>query len=215
MSNINIFAQLFIIIFDTYPMRALLINRSNVKKVTKFFNGNREKMDITVKFIEYFGDNIVFAKYYEDSDIDLKIKTYKNDYKYIKILISSNGTFNLGLLDLNGKRIGKATLYSIIKSSKDISKDVRSEISKFLDVIIARKNLIWLLYDSDTGYTFPVNNYIIKDIIINEIHNLNKSSKLQPQPSINVSASYILSYWRKYLKDNNKRPIDVWHQMIF
>lgn len=202
-------------IFDKHLMRAILINKSNVKKISKFFNGDREKMNITEKFIEYFGDNIVFVKYYEDSDIDLKVKTYKNDYKYIKIIISSNNVFNIMLLDLKSRRIGRSNLYSIIRSSADLSRETRSEISRFLDVIIGRKNLIWLLYDSNTGYTFPVNNYIIKDIIMDQIYSLNRSSTLQPEHNIEVPVSYITSYWKNYLKRNNKRSIDVWHQMIF
>ena len=173
---------------------------------------------MVINLFDAFPERISVIKVYRDSDIDLKIRMGNKDYKYIKILTSSDGMFEIMKLPLEERKIGKTSLYDLIHRDMDesnqLSRGTRNEILKYIDFNRNRKKLLYILNDRENNSHYIMKESTIKDIVLHDIEYMYARDSSYRVYNGTVPVKYINDYWTGYLKRRKKTEKDVWKSLI-
>lgn len=202
-------------------MKAEVFKPGNIRKLEKNFKDISD-VDKPVYYtvINLFNNfpRISAIKLYRDSDIDLKIRLGNKDYRYIKILKSQSGMFDIMRLPLDERKIGKNSLYELVRkdlnSSNELSRETRNEILKYIDFNRNRKKLLYILIDSENKNYYIMKETTIKDIVIHDIEYIYTKDSSYKIYNGKISARFIGNYWDSYLKKRKKTEKDVWKALI-
>ena len=203
-------------------MKAEVFKAGNIKKLKKNFNdiNDSEKpvYAMVINLFDAFPERISVIKVYRDSDIDLKIRMGNKDYKYIKILTSSDGMFEIMKLPLEERKIGKTSLYDLIHRDMDegnqLSRGTRNEILKYIDFNRNRKKLLYILNDRENNSHYIMKESTIKDIVLHDIEYMYARDSSYRVYNGTVPVKFINDYWTGYLKRRKKTEKDVWKSLI-
>jgi len=203
-------------------MKAEVFKPGNIKKLKKDFEDIKEcdkpVYYMVISLFETFPERISVIKVYKDSDIDLKIRIGNKDYRYIKILKSKSGMFEIMKLPLDERKIGKNSLYDMIKNDVEsgnvLKKETRNEILKFIDFNRNRKKLLYILNDSENANYYIMKETTIKDIVIHDIEYMYTKNSSFKTYNGTIPVKFIGDYWRSYLKRRKKTEKDVWKSLI-
>ena len=203
-------------------MRAEVFKAGNIKKLKKNYDGiddcNKPVYAMVINLFDAFPDRISVIKVYRDSDIDLKIRMGNKDYRYIKILSSSEGMFEIMKLTLDERKIGKASLYDMIHRDMDVgtqlSRETRNEILKYIDFNRSRKKLLYILNDRENNGYYIMKETTIKEIILRDIEYMYARDSSYRVYNGTVPVKFIKDYWVGYLKRRKKTEKDVWKSLI-
>ncbi|WMT51703.1 MAG: hypothetical protein RE471_02190 [Ferroplasma sp.] len=203
-------------------MKAEVFKAGNIKKLKKNFNdiNDSEKpvYAMVINLFDAFPERISVIKVYRDSDIDLKIRMGNKDYKYIKILTSSDGMFEIMKLPLDERKIGKTSLYDLIHRDMDegnqLSRGTRNEILKYIDFNRNRKKLLYILNDRENNSHYIMKESTIKDIVLHDIEYMYARDSSYRVYNGTVPVKFINDYWTGYLKRRKKTEKDVWKSLI-
>ncbi|MCL4453269.1 hypothetical protein [Ferroplasma sp.] len=203
-------------------MKAEVFKAGNIKKLKKNFNdiNDSEKpvYAMVINLFDAFPERISVIKVYRDSDIDLKIRMGNKDYKYIKILTSSDGMFEIMKLPLEERKIGKTSLYDLIHRDMDegnqLSRGTRNEILKYIDFNRNRKKLLYILNDKENNSHYIMKESTIKDIVLHDIEYMYARDSSYRVYNGTVPVKFINDYWTGYLKRRKKTEKDVWKSLI-
>jgi hypothetical protein len=203
-------------------MKAEVFKASNIKKLKKNFQDindcDRPVYYMVINLFNAFSQRISTIKVYKSSDIDLKIRLGSKDYRYIKILKSKSGMFEIMKLPLNERIIGKSSLYDMIQRDMEVSdqltRETRNEILKYIDFNRNRKNLLYILNDSENENYYIMKETTIKDIIVHDIEYMYAKDSSCKVYNGTIPAKFIRDYWTSYLKRRKKTEQDVWKSLI-
>jgi hypothetical protein len=202
-------------------MKAEVFKPGNIKKLEKAFNDISEfDKPVYYTVINLFNNfrEISAIKVYRGSDIDLKIRLGNNNYRYIKIVKSESGMFEIMSLPLDERKIGKDNLYDMIKrdfdAGNELSRATRNEILKYIDFNRNRKKLLYILIDSENKNYFIMKETTIKDIVIHDIEYMYSRGNSYKIYNGKIPVRFILDYWESYLKKRKKTEKDVWKSLI-
>ena len=203
-------------------MKAEVFKAGNIKKLKKNFNdiNDSEKpvYAMVINLFDAFPERISVIKVYRDSDIDLKIRMGNKDYKYIKILTSSDGMFEIMKLPLEERKIGKTSLYDLTHRDMDegnqLSRGTRNEILKYIDFNRNRKKLLYILNDKENNSHYIMKESTIKDIVLHDIEYMYARDSSYRVYNGTVPVKFINDYWTGYLKRRKKTEKDVWKSLI-
>ena len=203
-------------------MKAEVFKAGNIKKLKKNFNdiNDSEKpvYAMVINLFDAFPERISVIKVYRDSDIDLKIRMGNKDYKYIKILTSSDGMFEIMKLPLDERKIGKSSLYDMIHrdmhEGNQLSRETRNEILKYIDFNRNRKKLLYILNDRENNSHYIMKETTIKDIVLHDIEYMYSRDSSYRIYNGTVPVKFINDYWTGYLKRRKKTEKDVWKSLI-
>ena len=203
-------------------MKAEVFKAGNIKKLKKNFNdiddSEKSVYAMVINLFDAFPERISVIKVYRDSDIDLKIRMGNKDYKYIKILTSSDGMFEIMKLPLEERKIGKTSLYDLIHRDMDesnqLSRGTRNEILKYIDFNRNRKKLLYILNDRENNSHYIMKESTIKDIVLHDIEYMYARDSSYRVYNGTVPVKYINDYWTGYLKRRKKTEKDVWKSLI-
>ena len=203
-------------------MKAEVFKAGNIKKLKKNFNdiNDSEKpvYAMVINLFDAFPERISVIKVYRDSDIDLKIRMGNKDYRYIKILTSSDGMFEIMKLPLDERKIGKSSLYDMIHrdmhEGNQLSRETRNEILKYIDFNRNRKKLLYILNDKENNSHYIMKETTIKDIVLHDIEYMYARDSSYRIYNGTVSVKFINDYWTGYLKRRKKTEKDVWKSLI-
>ncbi len=203
-------------------MKAEVFKAGNIKKLKKNFNdiNDSEKpvYAMVINLFDAFPERISVIKVYRDSDIDLKIRMGNKDYRYIKILTSSDGMFEIMKLPLEERKIGKTSLYDLIHrdmhEGNQLSRETRNEILKYIDFNRNRKKLLYILNDRENNSHYIMKETTIKDIVLHDIEYMYSRDSSYRIYNGTVPVKFINDYWTGYLKRRKKTEKDVWKSLI-
>ena len=203
-------------------MKAEVFKAGNIKKLKKNFNdiNDSEKpvYAMVINLFDAFPERISVIKVYRDSDIDLKIRMGNKDYRYIKILTSSDGMFEIMKLPLDERKIGKSSLYDMIhrdmQEGNQLSRETRNEILKYIDFNRNRKKLLYILNDRENNSHYIMKETTIKDIVLHDIEYMYSRDSSYRIYNGTVPVKFINDYWTGYLKRRKKTEKDVWKSLI-
>ncbi|MCL4312247.1 MAG: hypothetical protein M1462_07490 [Candidatus Thermoplasmatota archaeon] len=203
-------------------MRAEVFKPGNIKKLKKDFDDINEcdkpVYYVVINIFDAFPGRISAIKVYKDSDIDLKIRLGNKDYRYIKILKSKSGMFEIMRLPLDERKIGKNSLYDMIrrdvKSGDQLTRETRNEILKYIDFNRNRKKLLYILSDSENKNYYIMKETTIKDIVVHDIEYMYSKDSSYRIYNGTIPAKFIGDYWTSYLKRRKKTEMDVWKSLI-
>jgi hypothetical protein len=203
-------------------MKAEIFKAGNIKKLKKSFNGiddyEKPLYAMVINLFEAFPERISVIKVYRGSDIDLKIRMGNKDYRYVKILNSSEGMFKIMELSLDERKIGKTSLYDLIHRDMDegnqLSRETRNEILKYIDFNRNRKKLLYILNDRENNSHYIMKETTIKDIVLHDIEYMYARDSSYRVYNGTVPVKFINDYWTGYLKRRKKTEKDVWKSLI-
>jgi hypothetical protein len=203
-------------------MKAEVFKPGNIKKLKKDFNGiddyEKPVYAMVISLFDAFPDRMSAIKVYRDSDIDLKIRMGNKDYRYIKILSSSDGMFEIMKLPLEERKIGKASLYEMIQrdmyAGNQLSRETRNEILKYIDFNRNRKKLLYILNDRENDSYYIMKETTIKDIVLHDIEYMYAKDSSYKVYNGTVPVKFVKDYWTGYLKRRKKTEKDVWKSLI-
>ncbi|AGO60745.1 hypothetical protein ACLIKE_09935 [Ferroplasma acidiphilum] len=203
-------------------MKAEVFKPGNIKKLKKDFD-NINECDkpvyyMVINLFESFPGKISAIKVYRGSDIDLKIRLGNTDYRYIKILKSKSGMFEIMRLPLDERKIGKYSLYDMIRndveSGNELKRETRNEILKYIDFNRNRKKLLYILNDSENANYYIMKETTIKDIVVRDIEYMYTKNSSYRVYNGTIPVKFIGDYWSSYLKRRKKTEMDVWKSLI-
>ncbi len=203
-------------------MKAEVFKAGNIKKLKKNFDGiddyEKPVYAMVINLFSAFPEKISVIKVYRGSDIDLKIKMGNKNYRYIKILSSSGGMFEIMKLPLEERKIGKVNLYDMIHRDMDegnqLSRETRNEILKYIDFNRNRKKLLYILNDRENNSYYIMKETTIKDIVLHDIEYMYARDSSYRVYNGTVPVKFIKDYWTGYLKRRKKTEKDIWKSLI-
>ncbi len=203
-------------------MKAEIFKAGNIKKLKKNFDGiddyEKPVYAMVINLFSAFPEKISVIKVYRGSDIDLKIKMGNKNYRYIKILSSSGGMFEIMKLPLEERKIGKVNLYDMIHRDMDegnqLSRETRNEILKYIDFNRNRKKLLYILNDRENNSYYIMKETTIKDIVLHDIEYMYARDSSYRVYNGTVPVKFIKDYWTGYLKRRKKTEKDIWKSLI-
>ncbi len=202
-------------------MKAEVLKRSNVKKINKDlykmdFN-KKETFSVALKLFAMF-DDIISIKIYWDDDINFKIKINKNNYRYVKLIFSSENSFNIMDLDMNERRIGETNLFQRINNDilnfNELKQETKNEILRYIDFKRNRKKLIWILVDIEHEKYYFLKEKMIKEILLYDIESLYKKNTEIKVYYGKVSKFTIDNYWNYMVKKKKKSVYEQWKSIL-